>query len=677
MSITTTIKVGETAKTITLPEGKSLTIMPTPGVNALTGGVAYLLDLERGGTNSKQSWAIGASALPPITGYSGTQKILINCTAGSIDAVVGDAVLGTALISADGASIAAVGGRFTPIGGLAAISGLDCPCDDTASVFRDRSGNLKHLLPAPGYTGAFANAGYATSTAGTDKYVYEPFSKLNFDLLTDSFWMHIGKVNKAAPAGNEAMLGFCDLSAGNYGFYISGRTSGTMAPVFNWNGGSFTNLTTYNTTQLGTMLDGTDHSIDLLYDKVARGIYMFVDGKLMIVLHNVVLVSSPSPTRFGFALGANYQPLAVTGFASVAGKFANVVFEPFKNSGLPLNIRQMISTLAKNPLQPVKNLARMQPPTSAYWLLAWCGQSNEAGASDVPQENSNYGLPTKDAILPTGNTSVNAATNGSIFPAMVEACAQGGKHLINLNTAVGSTSLSQYWCGMFVARAPSTAFSLGAYAIAAGNVYKFTASSGSSTVTGVSGGSAPAWPGSGTVVDGEITWTYVRAATVADVVGTVLAHTNPLYDPNGAFTAIKTNMDAYPGNGFRKAMAISIGQGDKTVGDTLAIYQAALIAATNYALGQGWEVFIGLTCDGTTAGYSTWLSTIGQSARSAALASFVGNASVHAGVDLYATLGPLTVKSYDIGLRPDQLHMNSITANDAGTAWGNLLAATA
>ena len=137
--------------------------------------------------------------------------------------------------------------------------------------------------------------------------------------------------------------------------------------------------------------------------------------------------------------------------------------------------------------------------------------------------------------------------------------------------------------------------------------------------------------------------------TVADVVGTVPAHTNPLYDPNGAFTAIKTNMDAYPANGFRKAMAISIGQGDKTVGDTLAIYQAALIAATNYALGQWGEVFIGLTCDETTAGYSTWLSTIGQPARSAALASFVGNASVHVGVHLLATLGPLSVKSYDIG----------------------------
>lgn len=90
MSTTTTIKVGETAKTITLPEGKVLAIKPTAGSNG-TAGVAYLLDQGLGGTNSKGSWPIGASALAPIGPYEGAQKILISCTAGSIDATVVDA----------------------------------------------------------------------------------------------------------------------------------------------------------------------------------------------------------------------------------------------------------------------------------------------------------------------------------------------------------------------------------------------------------------------------------------------------------------------------------------------------------------------------------------------------------------------------------------------------------
>ena len=63
-------------------------------------------------------------------------------------------------------------------------------------------------------------------------------------------------------------------------------------------------------------------------------------------------------------------------------------------------------------------------------------------------------------------------------------------------------------------------------------------------------------------------------------------------------------------------------------------------------------------------------------ARINALAAFSNDPLVHAGVDLLSTRGVLTVRLYDQGLRSDQLHMNNFTANDAGTDWGNLLAAT-
>lgn len=89
MSNTTTIKVGESAKTITLPEGKALIL--TGSVSAV--GVAYLLDLVLGGTNSVRSWAIGAGALAAIGPYEGTQKILLTCAAGSIAAKTLEAVL--------------------------------------------------------------------------------------------------------------------------------------------------------------------------------------------------------------------------------------------------------------------------------------------------------------------------------------------------------------------------------------------------------------------------------------------------------------------------------------------------------------------------------------------------------------------------------------------------------
>lgn len=89
MTITTTIKAGDSPQTITLQEGKALALTGATG----TAGVAYLLDLVLGGTNSVKSWAVGAGPLAQIGAYAGTQKILITCTAGSIDATVGDASL--------------------------------------------------------------------------------------------------------------------------------------------------------------------------------------------------------------------------------------------------------------------------------------------------------------------------------------------------------------------------------------------------------------------------------------------------------------------------------------------------------------------------------------------------------------------------------------------------------
>jgi hypothetical protein len=89
MSQTTTIKVGESAKTITLPEGKALILNGAAGAV----GMAYLLDPVLGGTNSAKTWAVGTGAPAPIGPYANSQKIMLTCSAGSIDATMQDAVL--------------------------------------------------------------------------------------------------------------------------------------------------------------------------------------------------------------------------------------------------------------------------------------------------------------------------------------------------------------------------------------------------------------------------------------------------------------------------------------------------------------------------------------------------------------------------------------------------------
>ena len=58
-------------------------------------GKLHRLD-PAGGNTPLQSWAFGAGALAPIGPYAGEQRVLITCSAGSITATVGDAVLGAA-----------------------------------------------------------------------------------------------------------------------------------------------------------------------------------------------------------------------------------------------------------------------------------------------------------------------------------------------------------------------------------------------------------------------------------------------------------------------------------------------------------------------------------------------------------------------------------------------------
>lgn len=70
--------------TITLPEGQVLNVSGAAGA----AGVVYRLDPVLGGTNSLQSWTIGAGALVQIGHYAGLQRFLVTCSVGRVDAAV-------------------------------------------------------------------------------------------------------------------------------------------------------------------------------------------------------------------------------------------------------------------------------------------------------------------------------------------------------------------------------------------------------------------------------------------------------------------------------------------------------------------------------------------------------------------------------------------------------------
>lgn len=84
-----TITAGGTPQTITLPEGQVLSVSGTAG----TAGVIYRLDQVLGGTNSLQSWSVGAGALAPIGPYAEPQRFLLTCTTGAVQAAVRNGVV--------------------------------------------------------------------------------------------------------------------------------------------------------------------------------------------------------------------------------------------------------------------------------------------------------------------------------------------------------------------------------------------------------------------------------------------------------------------------------------------------------------------------------------------------------------------------------------------------------
>jgi len=164
MSNTTMIKVGESAKTITLPEGKALVLTGAPG----TAGVAYLLDQALGGTNSLRSWTVGAGALAAIGPYENTQKIHVTCSAGSIAATVKEAVLTISATPAPTVPGQPAKPVLTAMAGAVSLAwtpGAAGSTATTSNIWTDINGNVTQLTMNPQTIAATAGTPYTGTVA--------------------------------------------------------------------------------------------------------------------------------------------------------------------------------------------------------------------------------------------------------------------------------------------------------------------------------------------------------------------------------------------------------------------------------------------------------------------------------------------------------------------------------
>lgn len=282
-------------------------------------------------------------------------------------------------------------------------------------------------------------------------------------------------------------------------------------------------------------------------------------------------------------------------------------------------------------------------------------QSNEAGVPGTAfgQSRTSYGYPMLD---PTGVRSM--------WPLVSELCGRTGILSLILNRAVGSTGLCNYWVGNVRTWAAGLFVQQGSYVISGGKLWKvIDANVSNSDVYGTSTVAPSLAAGADNVL-----WADLGATTSEDVNGAIYPRTSSRFDPNGAMAASRDAILAAK-NVDRRFMLISIGQGDKTAGMSLAQYQGGYEQAVRFALDAGIEVLAGLTVIGRTAGLPEWMRDVGDPAWQGVCNKYAGTRGFHVGANLYRELASNPDDAYNtnvavgappvIGLLPDLLHMDS------------------
>lgn len=294
-------------------------------------------------------------------------------------------------------------------------------------------------------------------------------------------------------------------------------------------------------------------------------------------------------------------------------------------------------------------------------LVGILGQSNEAGANTESSVNAAFGVPTIDPISPYGGI-------GSAWPHLSDLAGRRGDFLSFRNHARGATSLCDVWVGRCRNYSVSMAVGCGAYVIDAGNLYKAVGAISGAYVLNVA-------PSSGVGTSGLTSWTNLGAVTAEDVNGAVYTESSARFDPNGLILALWNDLSVFTGFD-KKAVFVSIGQGDKTFSSTRLQYNLAMQVVARYFSAKRVYVFLGFTCYGATAGLDAYYTSDLLPGRQDALTALASNNYVKAGANLRESLGVLPIlPSYgQAGLLADLLHMNQTAQQKAALAWDTALA---
>lgn len=294
------------------------------------------------------------------------------------------------------------------------------------------------------------------------------------------------------------------------------------------------------------------------------------------------------------------------------------------------------------------------------YLISLVEQSNGLGSGPTGSKSrtAGYGAPYIDK------------NQRGWWPSCIEAMGRRGVWLDVENTAIGSTSLCDSWVGRCRTWASSMTVARGSYVLSGGGLWRCNLAASTAAASTV----APTGTSDTTGAD-SVPWVYVGAPGAGDTNGTVYAYGSARYDPNGYISAALAALTPRPGYDA-KGIYCPPGQGDHTVGTTLAQFTAALLALAAHVTGLGYHLWIGVTCgmsgpDGATiTARDATMTGVLQAGQQSALAALAGNPLVHAGADLRAALGVPTATADDTQRNAvnnaDYLHLTSATYDQAG-----------
>lgn len=304
-------------------------------------------------------------------------------------------------------------------------------------------------------------------------------------------------------------------------------------------------------------------------------------------------------------------------------------------------------------------------------FVAVIGQSNEAGSGVTPNVNVGFGAPLRDPVLPGGTTGKR-----SMWPYLAQLLGKRGIWAHVHNTAVGSTSIAESWCGHCRTWANGIKVIAGSYVLSSGGLWRVTDDGSANLYTCTV---APTGTSNLTTADTptNIPWTYIGVPGANDTDGKVYAEGDARFNPRGLLTAVATGLSAAVGYDEKWAF-ISLGQADAACVNARATYKQGLINAANYALAHGAnKVFIGFTVYSGGAGHDAWYSSDLIPGWQDALTSFVGDSRIKTGANLRTALGVLPINPAlpTPGLQSDFAHMNDPAYDLACEAWRDALIA--